>query len=374
MKKLVSLLLILAMLFACGCGVASDETLPTDDSGEATLTESQSEPSTEEELPEETEVPLPPREPVVLSKDMQQKLGSYLPNDWKTKLEQIHIEDEETFAFAIQTDTHFSVKSGQTTANSAKALSHFIPLDFIANTGDLVKGYSDVEENTPENTAKSMSELVRRYTEDVNCPVLLTFGNHDTNQIWCKENGETTDQLNKYDHYELVISKLQETNGDAMTTDGESTYYYVDFTYDKIRVIMLNTSDADYLTEFGSLSYISKKQAEWFQSVALDTDYAVIVMQHVPLMKYFPNNENWSVVNSVKITAAVNEFVAAGGHFIAYMYGHTHNQSHFVDRDNRLHLSFKNGGNRAEIVTVDTVARKIVTYGLGGAEDRQFDY
>ena len=332
-------------------------------------------------IPEET-LSLPPREPVVLAEEMQAKLGHFVPDAWKTKVEQLAFGDEDTFIFAVQTDTHFSIANNDSAANNVKALSHFMPLDFIANTGDLVKGYMEVNENSPENTRNSMKELVRRYTEDVNCPVLLTFGNHDTNQIWSKEHGAATDQLTRADHYEMVTSKLKEVNNDkligvgegAMVTDGESNYYYVDFHHDRIRVIMLNSTDGDYSTEFASLSTISNEQAEWFRNEALYTNYSVIVMIHIPLLKYFPGNESWSVVNSHKITLAVNEFVAAGGDFIAYMYGHTHTQSHLVDRDGRLHISFKSGANRAELVTVDTDARRIITYGLGDVEDREFDY
>ena len=371
MKKLLAFLLVLAMLLAVGCGNTTEDTLPTDNGSE---TDSETESAAPETDPAPEEKPLPPREPVELSEEMQQKYGSYISADWKNKLASITIEDEDTFAFLVQTDTHFSVNSGTSVGNNAKALSHFVPLDFIAHTGDLVKGYSDKDENTPEKTGNSMDELVRRYTEDVNCPVLLTFGNHDTNQIWCKEYGTPADQFSQIDHYEKVTSKLQAVNGDNMVTNGNSPYYYVDFPYDEIRVIMLSSSDGDYRTTYGSLHYVSDEQASWFREVALDTDYSVIVMIHIPLLKYFPENENWSVVNSQKLMSAVNDFVAAGGNFIAYMYGHTHNQDSLIDRDGRIHMSFKNGSGAGELVTIDTANRKIITYGLGGALDREFDY
>lgn len=381
MKQLFALLLAAILLLSCSCGDVANETEPSEEITDTPATESETVDDTGMRIPEET-LSLPPREPVVLAEEMQEKLGTFVPDAWKTRVEQLAFGDEDTFLFAVQTDTHFSIANNDSAANNVKALSHFAPLDFIANTGDLVKGYKEINENTPENTRNSMKELVRRYTEDVNCPVLLTFGNHDTNQIWSKEHGAATDQLTRADHYEMVTSKLKEVNNDkligvgegAMVTDGESNYYYVDFHHDRIRVIMLNSTDGDYSTEFASLSTISNEQAEWFRNEALYTNYSVIVMIHIPLLKYFPGNQSWSVVNSHKITLAVNEFVAAGGDFIAYMYGHTHTQSHLVDRDGRLHVSFKSGANRAELVTVDTDTRRIITYGLGDVEDREFDY
>lgn len=323
----------------------------------------------------------PEREPVILDPAMQQKLGQYLPTVWQEKLPSItpHIGDADTFAFAVQTDTHYTVTGTYGTyknpMNCVKALTHFLPLDFIANTGDLIRGYQAVEENTPENSRASMIELVRRYTEEVNSPVLLTFGNHDTNQIWCKQNGQPSDQLNQQDFYDLVVSKLQEHNGDDMVTDGESAYYYMDFPHDEIRVIMLNSSDGDYITSFGSLSKISDAQAAWFRDVALDTDYSVLVMVHVPLMTEFPENSSWQMTNSDTVLNAVDAFVENGGDFIAYMYGHNHLQEHMVDSDGRLHISFMNDSLKAEVVTVDKEARKIVTYGLGAnVVDREFEY
>jgi hypothetical protein len=414
MKKLLCALLILTLLVpTAGCGTPAETTAPETVEPETTVPETTAPETTEPEttvpettvpettvpettVPEttapettepETTAPETTADPdaIVLSPDMQAKMKKYMPAAWLAKLPGIapNISDKGTFAFAVQTDTHYTIDSTyQQTMRCLKAITHYLPLDFIANTGDLIKGYQAVEENTPEKSIASMRELLNRYTEDVNCPVLLTFGNHDTNQIWSKEHGAATDQLTRADHYEMVTSKLKEVNNDkligvgegAMVTDGESNYYYVDFHHDRIRVIMLNSTDGNYSTEFASLSTISNEQAEWFRNEALYTNYSVIVMIHIPLLKYFPGNESWSVVNSHKITLAVNEFVAAGGDFIAYMYGHTHTQSHLVDRDGRLHVSFKSGANRAELVTVDTDARRIITYGLGEVEDREFDY
>ncbi len=318
-----------------------------------------------------------PRHTVVLDPEKQSEMSAYLPDSWQTKLESISISDTETFAFALQTDTHYTIynNSNEKDLNCLKALTHFLPLDFIANTGDLIKGYQAVEENTPANSLASMKELVRRYTEDVNSSVLLTFGNHDTNQIWCKQNTVPSDQFNQQDFYDLVVSNLETVNGDNMTTNGESAYYYVDFPHDEIRVIMLNTSDGDYVNSFGSLSKISNAQAAWFRDVALDTEYSVLVMMHVPLLTEFPENESWQMTNSDAVRNAVNAFVDNGGDFIAYMYGHNHLQETMVDSDGRRHISFTNNSERAEIITIDKAARKIVTYGLGAnVVDREFDY
>ena len=392
MKKLLCILMAILLLLSCGCTSTPEETtapevttpeettvpettVPETTEPETTVPETTEPETTEPETtaPETTE---PDPDAVVLSPEMQAKLKKYLPTDWQQKLSSIHISDKGSFAFALQTDTHYTITSAyQNPMNCVKALTHFMPLDFVANTGDLIKGYQAVEENTPENSIASMKELVRRYTEDANSPVLLTFGNHDSNQIWCKQNGQPSDQLNQQDFYDLVVKKLQEHNGDNMVTDGESAYYYMDFPRDEIRVIMLNTSDGDYIHSFGALAKIGDTQAAWFRDVALDTDYSVLVMMHVPLLTEFPENSKWPMTNSDTVRNAVNDFVANGGDFIAYMYGHNHLQESMVDTDGRLHISFLSGSLKAEIVTIDTFSREIVTYGLGsGVIDRSFFY
>ena len=321
---------------------------------------------------------LPPRHTVVLDAEMQAKWDNYLPTAWPAEIESLasQISDADTFAFAMQSDSHYTIDSDtNNTMNCLKALTHFLPLDFISNTGDLIKGYQDYEENKPEKSMESMRELVRRYTEDVNTSVLLGMGNHDTNQVWSKAHGVPSDQMDQSDFYDLVVSKLKPINGDYMVTDGESSYYYVDFPYDEIRVVVLNTTDSDYETRFGSLQSISAEQVAWFRDVALDTEYSVLVMSHIPLAPGFPEMGNNVVTNNDLIRGAVNTFVTGGGDFIAYICGHTHLQSDMVDSDGRLHVSFANNALKAEVVTIDKTNRKIVTYGIGtDIEDRSFDY
>ena len=372
MKKILLVLLATLMIFACACQDSGDNTIET----ELPQTNiSESEPAeTEAAEPEQTEA----KPTVVLSPEMQQKLGGYIPKNWQDGIDEINASVPEDFMFAIQTDTHFSVTSGANNANCLKALSHFIPLSFYANLGDYIKGYyvgdTGKSENTPENTMQSLKELTTRYLEDANCPVLITFGNHDTNALWCKYYGEANQQLTQTDHYEQVTSKIKAHNGSAMVTDGESNYYYVDFPFDDVRVVMLNTTDGNYENSFESVSTISDRQAEWFETVALDTDMNVLVMAHIPLCKDFPDSSGSLPYNAEKITSAVEAFIKDGGKFVAYMYGHTHIQADKVDENGRLHISFANGGTKAEVVAVNFKAKKIYTFGLGGAEGRDFRY
>lgn len=306
------------------------------------------------------------------------ELDSYIPSSWDAGIAQIP-EEPEGFMFAVQTDTHFSVNSGIQAGNSIKALSNFVPLSFYVNLGDFVKGYYSGEEgkveNTPENTLYSLKELTSRYTRFTTTPVLVTFGNHDTNQLWCKYYGTADQQLTQDDHYGYVTSKLMKHNGSNMVTDGESNYYYMDFPADNMRVIMLNTTDGNYESTFDSVSTISDKQVEWFKNVALDTDMHVLVMTHIPLCENFPESSGDVPYNAAGVLAAVEEFIADGGSFIAYMYGHTHLQSNITDANGRLHISFANSATRAEVVIVNVSTKIISTIALGSnIVNRNFEY
>lgn len=314
----------------------------------------------------------------IFSKEMQKKLGHYISDEWKNGMDELASNPSSDFTFAIQSDTHFSVNNKEHHANNLKALSHFIPLDFYANLGDYIKGYFKNEigkiENTPDKTMQSLKEITSRYLDDANCPVLVTFGNHDTNQLWCKNYGRADEQLTKDDHYREVISKLKVHNGSLMTTDGESNYYYADFPDNDVRVIMLNCADGNYENSYDSTAMFSDRQVEWFKNKALDTTANVIIMTHVPLIKEFPGNDGSDVKNGALVREAVEEFIKNGGKFTVYLNGHTHIQADMTDENGRLHISFKNGANIAEVVKFNTQSRVIETVGLGKVENRKYTY
>ena len=80
------------------------------------------------------------------------------------------------------------------------------------------------------------------------------------------------------------------------------------------------------------------------------------------------------IKNGDRVREAVEEFIKNGGKFTVYMCGHTHNQADLIDENGRLHISFKNGGGYAELVTFNTKERVITTNGLGKLENRKYTY
>lgn len=376
MKQVFLMLLAFVMLLGCACGQGSENGV-TDTDETQLLTETEPVAETEPETEPETEAETEPARPFVkpeISEALKKEYYGYINQSWRDKIDEIEATRGDDFTFLIQTDPHFWVETDKRNVNNAKSFSHYVELDFVGCLGDLIRGYA-YDEDKPANTAKCLEEVTRRYTENANCPVLMTFGNHDTNAMWCKEFGTADMQINQYDHYFTVTEKLKELNGSNMVVEELCNYYYMDFPDFGIRVVMLNTTDGDYMNKFDSLNTISAKQSEWFRDKALDTDLSVIVMTHVPLISAFPDADRKAATGGQAILDAVEDFVAAGGDFIAYMYGHVHNsQASMVDQNGRLHMIFQHGGANGEVVFIDTNERTIRTVGLNKAESRSFTY
>lgn len=352
-----------SLILTCGCGGSSDKTSADAGSSSDIASNTLS-----------TDIGTSSKQTASRLTEEQIALTRYLGN-WSNKISDIEKAQNGKFTFAIQTDTHFYDLTNENAARNMASMSNFVKLEFIANLGDIVRGYSVQDVDSPENMRACMIDLVNRYTENAKCPVFMTVGNHDTNIMWCQKWADHTAQITPQEQYEMIYSPLKAFNGDAMVTDDDGSYYYMDFPDDKVRIIMLNTANGEYDgTKYSNTFTISDRQAEWFKNQALKTDFSVIVMSHVPMTASFPDNGN-GVHNSDKILAAVDSFVSGGGSFIAYMYGHTHAQHVVVEEDTgRLHISFKDGGSYGEIVMIDLENKTIETIGLGGVGDREFRY
>lgn len=377
MKQILTLILTLAIVlsFMVSCGKsAGSETQAVET--EPIVTEPiVTEPITESETEAEPPAPIKPvfNKPTITA-ELKKEYRQYLTSYWLDKINTVKTAQGSDFTFLVQTDPHFYVGSDEAVGNIGKAFSHFVDLDFVAVLGDLIRGYAYDEDN-PDDSNKSFEELVRRYTENINCPILMTLGNHDTNAMWCKKFADHTQLINQYDHYFVMTEKLAEVNGTTMTVSDHKNYYYVDLPNYNVRVIMLNTVDDDYTEGYGSTFFISNEQKAWFKNEALKTKRSVIVMSHTALVTGISESGNNKVEGAGTILRAVEDFVAAGGDFVAYFCGHVHEQSHLVDNNGRLHISFKNGGGNGEVVFVNFEERTIRTVGLGkNVTDRTFTY
>ena len=284
--------------------------------------------------------------------------------DWTDDISDLQFEQGNKFTFAIQTDTHFSPKyQGDNSITPLKVLTNSVGFDFIANLGDIIRGYQI--DTLPEARA-SMTEAVRRYMDGVGCPVLLAVGNHDNNVLWSVTYGTSSldECILKDELTAKVIKPIMART--TIVRNGNSQYYYKDF--DDVRVIMLNTRDIAYQeVALGDLDtnahVITQEQCDWFSNVALDTDKQVLVMCHVPLVTDV-SYDNILPTNASAILSALQTFISSGGTVIGCMYGHTHRQYKAVV-DGITHMSFADGGYFAEVVMVDTETKSVSTKLVG---------
>lgn len=365
-KIFLTLLLILGLLLSSACsGDTADTSGNASDTGSITAENEETASKTSSNTSKLTEE--------------EKDLLSYLPVSWAQQVSTIKKNSAGKFVFALQSDTHLYDTSERNFGNNLKALGYFADLQFIGNLGDLVRGYSVLDIDNPNNMRDCMDALVERYTKGGKTPVLMTIGNHDANHMWSQKHfpDDYTTLITEKEHYSRVIAPLKTHNGDNMVLNGESTYYYMDFPDSKVRVIMLNTTDSKFTEGWGGNNSMSDEQVNWFKTKALDTDYAVIVMSHIPFVQAFEEGKNTTSVKSSQILEAVENFVSNGGTFIAYMHGHTHTNETFVDDNGRVHLTIINSGNSgkyAEVFFIDLENRFVETIGLGGIKTRTFRF
>lgn len=285
-----------------------------------------------------------------------------LPSDWSDKIQTIQTAQGTKFTFAVQTDTHYYVGYGDNAAYNLKLLTNYVGFDFVANLGDISRGYSDETIDSPANMRAAMTEIMHRYVTDISCPFMYAMGNHEMNSMWVDQYGG--EYFSNAELWGRLFRPSFNTNPKAVTLTGKM-YYYTDF--NDIRVIVLNTQDGAN-QNFG----IGAEQLAWFRTTALNTDKWVLVMSHVPLINGWSVSSNY-VSSYADIVDALIAYKANDGKVIGCFAGHTHTkESQTVD--GILHVTFRNGGNYAEAVMVDLENKTIGTVMLGASGDRSFSF
>lgn len=286
-----------------------------------------------------------------------------LPANWESKVQTIQEAQGTKFTFAIQTDTHYALDGDIYSGANLKALTNRIGFDFVANLGDVIKGYAG-DENAPENMRAAMTEIMMRYVRGISCPLFIAMGNHDTNKQWADANSGTPFTFDEVWGREFRPS-FNTIPGAVFQTG--LMYYFKDF--NDVRVIVLNTQDgAD--GGFG----IGSTQISWLTNTALNTNKPVLVMSHVPIVNGWSVGSNY-VSSYANAVAAIKAFQTGGGTVIGCMSGHTHTQESKTV-DGLLYVTFRNSGTLCEVVMVDLANKTINTIPVGftGAGNRSFTY
>ncbi len=219
-------------------------------------------------------------------------------------------------------------------------------LERIIQYGDTMKDSLDCIIDGGDDTSTLTSTAPPTWADSIiadgELPCIRAVGNHDAwaSDYWVWDTAQNI--------YNLITSKVVTdlTNksvtihqpSDVATT--YKNYYYVDF--GNVRAVVLISMSGEH--------YWDSSQSSWFEGVladALTNDKHVLVVNHAPLspdaIKESESWPNWNShrswegystgrephvndaqhLSSAAITL-VDSFISDGGHFIAYIAGHTH--------------------------------------------------
>lgn len=350
------------------------------------------------------------------------KLADYILEEIKS-VSSAHAQKDGIFKFAFQTDIH---DRKNVSAYKYKILNEFAKtgyLDAIVCGGDC-QGVSSKSEYL---------EVFQKYnkmvTDGINIPYFLCKGNHEAYGGTYSE----TDMSNVINAQEWfsVGCKCQGVPVVFDSSNPLGGYYYYDYETYKIRMIVLNTSqNYDLDTYFDPVNVIIRQsQIDWLQNEALNfmdkTDrekWSVIIVSHAAMnwdekgstggaivvegiLNAFMNGTTYSgsIYNedNVHYVTANCDFTEQGAmEFICNICGHMH-----YDRittfdtlnrpcisvgsaviDNSPVLEDETGASRPtrtegditaellDLVSVDTIGRKIYLTRFGAGEDRETSY
>jgi len=200
----------------------------------------------------------------------------------------LDLQTDNSLLFTWITDTHYMTQDTSQARLSLYIInkirdfvnvSNALSTDFITHTGDIVNGYNGL--SVHKNDLFDVMEVLRQSE----APVLLTEGNHDDNSWFASGEASTpaigtlSDVVNTTDFYNRTIRHF---NRDRFNFDKDNStggYYYIDFSNQKIRVIVVNSSDIPYTATDNVMDYyaqwthgIRQQQMSWLANTALNFD------------------------------------------------------------------------------------------------------
>lgn len=174
-----------------------------------------------------------------------------------------------------------------------KALSNVLQFDFAAFLGDLTFGYYTT---TVEQFQAQCDEFHGWADEALKgIPTFYTPGNHDTGEYlakaWTESDGTArAEDLSKLYGSALIKKYFSDFNTGAVMGDAAAGYCYRDFDGKKLRVICLDTVEAEITAGEGATAALSDAQLLWFaetlKSLGEKSDAAAwsfIIIGHYPL-------------------------------------------------------------------------------------------
>ncbi len=350
-------------------------------------------------------------------------LKRYIPEYWREhldeKIKKIHenqvLAGKKGMSFALITDIHW----GPNMKHSAHLLEKVMDacaIPYAFNGGDTVSGAGLCPTSALFDELQNYSEMFKR----LESRMLMAQGNHDPSYSLFDAPRYYVQNITHDEIHEYMFRYEMKYSDRAISEDG--SYFYVDQSYYKMRLVVLNCFDvpSDETNEDGSAKYSKmglvgyrQAQLEWFAGTALDVpsqDWTVILCTHtnpagggkgyngdiiLGLIDAFRKGEKFEASNTfpiegynAKITA---DYTERGGEFAVWVSGHTHYDNAVVTdgtlctatisdwHHQSARLTFKREEGTIteqafDVFTIDPARHKIRVTRIGAGEDREFDY
>lgn len=272
------------------------------------------------------------------------------------------VQTDKTITFLALSDSHYYGEQGSAGVDTyvdadgtqgnisnlhgamgAKVLAYALDLDFVAHLGDMTWG----NKTTPSDLLHSQVQKLYGFLDEAyeGLPKFCCVGNHDSGiyyhnaQIAAGKTGTFTESA---DWIYNNFTKYSESDDTVIAGEDCGGYCYRDFADKKLRVFMLNTSQALIEDFADNCTYGS--QRIWFGNALLDlnaktdaTEWSWLLLCHYPadygatmplseLLKAYVDGGSISITNEKTNTATTMNFSGKNGaKMIAQFHGHVHN-------------------------------------------------
>ena len=262
---------------------------------------------------------------------------------------------------AFLTDTHRNVHDDSTILQYLKELELTDFLDAYVHGGDIIETYN----MTRSQWIIAMGENIQAYKFYKN--IMFIKGNHDNNH------SETASENITNSQYKMVMNDF--VTGLVFDESNASTcYYYKDFPYEKVRIVVLDTFEGS-----DENVSITNAQIDWLYTKALDVNdgWTILLLSHMTPV---------SVGKCKRILQAFNDRGTQYGdylfpdtittYFAGIIHGHQHSDGY--DNSNGFNdISVTCGygdGYGMDVATVDTSNKILHLTRFGSGSDRNYTF
>lgn len=237
----------------------------------------------------------------------------------------------------IQTNT-----SNIHSAMAAKILAYVLKFDFMAQLGDITWGNGNTTSVLLQSQADEMVSFLKESHKDIPC--FHAIGNHDTGIYYHNamiDNGKTGKYTESGNYLYNEFTALSASDNTVFGGVANGGYCYRDFADKKLRVFLLNTSEA--LTVNQSDNGTLGSQRKWFADALVNLNnksdasaWSFIVLSHYPadygntmplseLLKAYVEGKSITIALETGSSNTVNFASKNKAKMVAQFHGHVHN-------------------------------------------------